>query len=159
MEELIESLKKATNQENWHASLFIALSLPDICGKLEYPNESVGNRFKKWFNSYLQDSYIKKVGSQKEEVTFLNASDCYALRCALLHEGSDDIGTQRAKEVLNKFVFSTTMPHLLLHNNRTLVLNVEEFCKEMYSAVTKWFKETNSKVEILTIHTSISLNL
>ena len=31
---------------------------------------------------------------------FLHGEDCYALRCAVLHEGADDIVTQRARVAL-----------------------------------------------------------
>lgn len=161
MKELIESLKTASAEKNWHAALFIALSIPDICGKFEYPDDNVGKRYKRWFENYLAKFYIHKIGAKKERIVFLNSSDCYALRCALLHEGSDDITTQRAKDVLDSFIFSTTLSHLLKIDNgekMMLVLNVERFCIEMYSAATEWLETTSSSLKILQIHTSESIS-
>ncbi len=159
MKELIESLNQSIKQKNWHAALFLSLSMPDICGKLETQNPSVGKRYKEWFTKYLQSQYTKKKGADNEEIIFLNASDCYALRCALLHEGSDKLSNQEAREVLDRFVFSTTLPHLSLHNGLTLILNVEEFCSEMYSAVNNWINQTKSDFKIFEIHNSNKLIL
>jgi hypothetical protein len=162
MKELIESLEKATKDMNWHAALFIALAIPDICGKFEFPKKNVGERYKTWFDIYLKEFYEKEVGAKREKVIFLNAADCYSLRCALLHEGSDDITNQRSRDILNRFVFSTTQSHLLKVNNgaqTTLILNVGEFCKEVYSAALIWSRNTDTKFSILSIHTSKSISL
>lgn len=140
MKELIESLQKATENKNWHAALFIALAIPDICGKFEYPSKKSGERYKKWFNEYLKEFFIHKVGAMEEEITFLNTDDYYSLRCALLHEKNDEIRGQQSKSILNKFVFSTTLNHLLKIDNKiqkTLILNVEVFCNKIYSAISK----------------------
>lgn len=159
MEELIKSLRYSIIQKNWHAALFIALSLPDICGKIDYPTEYSKNRFIKWFNRFLQDNYIKKIGFEKTEVIFLNATDCYSLRCALLHEGTDNIETQKARKVLERFIFSTTLSHLLKINSKILVLNVNVFCNEVCLAAEKWHKETETKVKLLEIHAKNELKI
>jgi len=162
MKELIESLNKARKDMNWHAALFIALAIPDICGKFEFPKKNVGERYKKWFDIYLKAFYQKEIGVNREKITFLSASDCYSLRCALLHEGSDEITNQRSKDILDKFVFSTTLSHLLKVNNgiqTTLILNVSEFCKEVYSAASHWSENSNAKFNILSIHTGDSLKI
>ena len=73
-----------------------------------------------------------------EEVVFLTASDCWALRCSLLHAGTDDITEQRAQEVLDKFEFTTMGMHRI-HINNILTLNVAEFCTEIIKAVEAWY--------------------
>ena len=38
MESLYRALESAITNKNWYAALFIALSIPDICGYIESPN-------------------------------------------------------------------------------------------------------------------------
>lgn len=52
------------------------------------------------------------------DTSFLNGGDCYALRCAVLHEGSDDIVEQRAREALERFEFYEPAPGLRMHCNQ-----------------------------------------
>lgn len=48
--------------------LALALSLPDICGKIEYPNyvnekgELVGKQYKTWFDDWVDHSYADPSG-------------------------------------------------------------------------------------------------
>ena len=133
MENFVNAMMQTTKNENWYASLFIALSLPDICGKIDTPAEGPGPRYKAWFNTYINDELRAN----------LSGTDCYALRCALLHQGVDDTATQRASEVVTRFEFNVLTSMLTYHNvmsecGSKLQLNVGDFCKDIRDAVTKW---------------------
>lgn len=78
MDKLIVSVRKALDDKNWFAGLFLSLTFPDICGAIEFPTLIVSTRYKYWYNKYLLDDYNN-----------LSADDCYRLRCACLHEGKD----------------------------------------------------------------------
>ncbi|NLI69747.1 MAG: hypothetical protein GX364_02635 [Firmicutes bacterium] len=149
MKSLVESVRKALESENWHGALFIAITLPDICGKIDKENMTSRKRYVNWFDKYLRDTYVKRVGSEKEEFVFLSGDDLYALRCAMLHEGSTIIDGQSARDVLNNFEFSWNSSHLnFLSKNyysgkNRLVLNVGKFCEEICSGVEKWMDTTN----------------
>ena len=80
---------------------------------------------------------------ENDKIVFLNGPDCYALRCAYLHEGSSDIQGQRARTILEKFRFGAPRPGLD-HNNRydrILHLQVDVFCKDISAGVTQWMKD------------------
>ncbi|MBY7914642.1 hypothetical protein KW412_11210 [Vibrio fluvialis] len=116
----------------------MALTMPDICGKIAYPKvEHSGPRYKNWFNDNLAE--VNKTNIMGKEVVFLTASDCWALRCSLLHAGTDDITEQRAQEVLDKFHFTTMGMHRI-HVNKILTLNISEFCNEIIQAVEAWYE-------------------
>jgi hypothetical protein len=57
MKHLVESVIQAVTDGNWYAALTVALTLPDICGKLESPQDSSTRRYVRWFNENLAPKY------------------------------------------------------------------------------------------------------
>jgi hypothetical protein len=71
-----------------HSALALALALPDICGSIEYPAEQkVGMRYKAWCETW-------------GKILAVSGADCYALRCAYLHSGSDEFSGSSALAAL-----------------------------------------------------------
>jgi hypothetical protein len=142
MKQFTSAIRSSLSSQNWYAALFLALATPDICAKLETPSSGIsGPRYMAWFDRYLRSIYtIEIMGRQ---TVFMTAGDCWALRCSLLHEGSDDIGEQRAKETLSRFRFTTVGSHRI-RIEQVLVLNVSLFCEEFCQAVESWSKDVAS---------------
>ena len=149
MKHFIDAMDSAVKNENWHGAIFIALSLPDICGKIDRPNEGGSKiRYSTWFDDYVSERFRDKHGTGN-----LSGRDCYALRCALLHEGSDQTDTQQASEVLEKIEFNCLTPVLTYHNvisqcGKKLQLNVKDFCRDIKFGVEKWLRVVSSEAEI-----------
>ncbi len=141
IEQLVDSIKKSLETKNYYAALGIALTLPDICGRLQNSNETSKIRFKKWFNKYLKSKY------ENNTTTFLTDTDCYALRCAFLHEANDDITNQHAQSVISKFKFMTLRSHNLLIND-ILCLDVAHFCNDIVEGVEEWLDEFKDDLTI-----------
>lgn len=162
MENLINSIKQSLENRNWYAGLTLALTLPDIAGKIEYPNLGSRNRFIDWFNIYILDKYRAEIGPDRIETFFLSGGDCYALRCAYLHEGSSNITGQNAREILDDFHFVSPRENSLIHCNRSnnkLQLQVDTFCTDIINGINTWkqnISEDAEKMErlnnLLTIH-------
>ena len=141
---IIKSVYSSLEQKNYYGALFMSLTLPDICAALK-DGKTSGNKYASWFNANLS----KYKG-------YLSGNDCYALRCALLHQGTDDITSQRVHEVLEHFVFLTDGAHKILvkdgvidgKKDSFLQLNVQEFCKDICIAVEKWLESVKEDVEI-----------
>jgi len=144
MNKLINSLEVSIKAENWYSALIIALTLPDIAGKIEYPIATSGQRYANWFDKYVGHNYKAQIGSDKTEHTFLSGNDCYALRCSYLHEGITDITTQRAREILDDFIFVAPSKGLVIHCNQMnnkLQLQVDIFCNHIIEGLTKWLAD------------------
>lgn len=145
MQDFIEAIDKSAENDNWYGALFIALSLPDICGKIEYPEEnSSQRRYAAWFEKYVQPNYTHNVGAEEEVTVFLSGNDCYALRCAYLHEGGYDITGQRAREVVEKFHFIVAPPGFTIHCNTInakLQLQIDIFCDDIKQGVLSWLED------------------
>lgn len=134
MHKIIDSVYKALENENWYAALFVSLTLPDICSALEH-GETLGQKYADWFEQNLS-----------QYTGFLSGNDCYALRCALLHSGKDDISNKKRQGVLEHYVFLTKGAHCNLFKDCVfngekksfLQLNVQIFCKDICKAVENW---------------------
>lgn len=137
MENILISIKKSIDAQNWYSALVLSLIVPDICGKIE--NNSSPKRYSEWFNKYLGEKYRD----------YLSGEDCYALRCSYLHEGTGNIENQNAKEVLDRIEFITNGPHLNYFENcqfgnskydgkTFLILSNVQFCNDIIEAAQKW---------------------
>jgi hypothetical protein len=134
------AVREALAKGNWQAALMCALTLPDICGWLEDPTKGAGARYVEWCRQFLQPRYTRRVGAQAQEHIFLSGEDCYALRCALLHEGTDTTLRQRARDALERFLFlapSTRVVHCN-QSGTTLQLQVDLFCEDICEGVDEW---------------------
>ena len=144
MQKIIDSVYSALDYENWHAALFVSLTLPDICSALEHGKTS-GEKYANWFKQNLS-----------QYKGFLSGNDCYALRCALLHSGKDDISDQKKKEVLDHYVFLTKGSHCNLikdcifngEKKSFLQLNVQNFCEDICKAVESWLASSSANTTI-----------
>jgi hypothetical protein len=142
MQHLIHATRAAVKDRNWYAALALALALPDICGRLQTPKSGVGARYRAWWERYAMPRYMgPKVGTD-DMVPWLSGADAYALRCAFLHEGSDDITGQRAREALARVRFVEPPRGFRVHMNggaTTLQVQVDIFCEDVCVGAEQWW--------------------
>ena len=154
MQNFIEATKKAIDNENWYAALALSLSMPDICGRLEDPDKRPGARYVDWFDKYLLHNYQGTVGPYSKSLhTFLSGEDCYALRCAFLHQGEFRLTDQPVRQVLEKISFTIPHPNWDIHKNQkegVLQLEVARFCQEVCDAVKQWLIDVQGNDDIQT---------
>lgn len=150
----VDATREAIIDGNYYASLTLALTLPDICSKLQFPKEYTGVRYPNWFNKYVKEKYTKFFGD--EEHVFLSGKDSYALRCSLLHQGETDITGQKAKEMLTDFIFVAPKDGSLMHNlqsntgtSNVLLLQVDIYCEDICQGVEKWVEEYKNNQEVI----------
>ena len=77
MHDILRQIHAADDAGLYYMVLFGTLTLPDICGALETPNEPNGDRYKRWYNENVIPSF-----------TVLTADECWKYRCSILHEGA-----------------------------------------------------------------------
>lgn len=162
MKQFTDAVLLAIDQRNYTAALFISLSLPDICVRLEAvtgvrPGRS---KYMAWFETYMGRYYTKAIGYPPEVHAFMTGEDCYALRCALLHSGRTQIDDDKVKTTLEKIHFTAVEG---MHCNQlygALQIDVAIFCRQLCSGVLEWeqtfrshFPEEQHRIdELLTVH-------
>jgi hypothetical protein len=150
MQAFVDSLRQAIAQKNWISVLTLSLTLPDICAGVDHG--TIGGskrRYVKWYDDNLRDLYGFPSNKFAERSVLLSGEDCYALRCALLHEGTDDITSQRARRALDRFIFIAPPPNgNTFHCNQVdnqLQLQVDKFGEDVANAVEKWWNSVIGK--------------
>ena len=147
---LIDAAESALAAGNNYAALALCLAMPDICGWIEDPKTTSRARYTSWFDRYLKQHYTSRVGALGTEHAFLSASDFYALRCAYLHEGRDEITDQRAQDVLTSFQFVVPPSGWAVHCNQvnsTLQLQVNIFCTQVIEGVKSFVQALEQRSE------------
>lgn len=120
-----------------HSALALALTLPDICGSIEYPNEGkVGVRYRNWCDTWGR-------------MLAVSGADCYALRCAYLHSGSEEFsGPSAVAALFERIQFtigqvegvwkSQALPPAALSAKQTARIPIETFCRDMAASADAW---------------------
>ncbi len=149
MQEFSTAIRDAVKAEAWFSGLFLALAMPDICGKLAWPTLGNGARYKQWFGQYLSSSFSGDTGGVTSGHEFVTPNDAWQLRCSMLHEGSDEVGPANNARpfAVAKFQFSTTGSHLV-NVNGVLVLSIARFCDAFADAVDRWGADVQSDTDV-----------
>lgn len=108
MLDLIKEIEASLKNNNLRCALGMALTLPDICGQIEYPSENgVGKRYTDWCEKYLFNqgfhSHVPFTESVPDiEQRVIKPEVCFKLRCAYLHSGNLELN-QRNGDDFPKF--------------------------------------------------------
>ena len=90
----LSEIKQCLDTGMLRSALILALTIPDICGRIEYsdiPDDRNGTRYKKWFDDNITKYNIGEVGKNKDAFDCFNGFMCYLLRCRMLHGEPVDI--------------------------------------------------------------------
>ena len=143
MKRFTDAGRMAIAAKNHYAALSLALMIPDICGSLEDPGTGKSQkRYERWFSKWAEPKF-----TVSGEI-FLSSSDCFQLRCSLIHSGSTEINTKKRDKLDRIEFFDDSAPgHLVWLSDNTyngvkqpavLVLAASEFSETMYQAADEW---------------------
>lgn len=155
----INEIRLAIQNKMYQSALALALTLPDICGQVKYPQEKCkGRRYRDWFNEFVGHLYMPKVTAESIDPNhrIVNGNVCWNLRCAFLHSGDDDIADAGLKAILGPEDdgFSVSCNFLLdldweeldcstdfsaMTRNYTIRINIVYLCDNLCDAADNFF--------------------
>ena len=146
IERLIKEVEVCLNNGLYMSTLTTVLTLPDICGKAEFPKLGNGERYRKWLGQYvcLQDFNLIK----SEEI--------YKLRNSMLHQGSPT--TKKKGEDIDEFELLIQDPNGASKmmqsrcqdfNKCVLSVNIESLCGLICSASAKYYANNKEKFDFI----------
>jgi hypothetical protein len=146
MKRFTDAIAKALADKNWLAAVALSLTMPDVCGGMEHPNDGSEKRYRAWWDKYMLKHYPR-----------LSSADAYALRCAYLHEGGLH---QRARKALTQNHFVVPKEGVLprRHSARKVrnmvassrargkkprILQADTFCRQIIDALDTWSNDVS----------------
>lgn len=103
VDKLIDEINEALSHNLYFAALSLVLTLPDICGKAEYPSCSPTKRYVAWYNEYIgQYERCPCDDCNEAQMPYLSGEVVYNLRNSFLHQGTPNIDSSKIKEPSNQ---------------------------------------------------------
>ncbi len=158
MLQLIEEIEASLNTQNLRCAIGMALTLPDICGQVEYPDETqVGKRYTDWCNQYLlnQGFITSSISTDESTQHILSGDICYKLRCAFLHSGNTDLNQRkndhypffelRISSAIDNGIF--VEPYTVKEKGKIIhfALDVRHLCRVLCNAAKEYYKSHEPK--------------
>lgn len=158
IDRILSEIKQSVDNKCFVAALALALTLPDICGRIEYPNDTVAGRYIKWYNTYI-GKYERPSNAYESDMPYTSGELIFNLRNSLLHQGIPDIDATKVREArckVNKFI-------LYISNvedggfsgvsyvkegqvmERVLEVNVINLCSTLTATVKTYYASNRSK--------------
>ena len=167
LELFIDEIEKSIEAKNYLIALHMALTIPDMLGKIVYKHLNVFERYKKWFDENVVETISGQLYSENpltlpSDFPEMNGTVCYLLRCKFFHEGINDINCEKANSV-DEFVLSFTDSDFVngqsagyiaeecdngekLYYNKYLYVSCKGLCKEIiYAAKAFMINNPNLK--------------
>lgn len=161
--QIVDEIEKCLDNECFFAALALALTLPDTCGKAEYPNAKNKERYINWFDKYIgKYEKIPRKSKQEPELPYLSGEIVYQLRCCLLHQSTPGIELDRIKEECCK------VDHFLLtiddishgvstqlfqwehfEPERTMKVNIVNLCIRLARTAKSYYDEFPAKFDFI----------
>lgn len=106
IKDILEDIKLATENKAYFSALALALTIPDICSKIEYKDTKLkkNEKYIEWFNKWIYKYFeIPKSNNEEfdsyDELAIFDGKVCYALRCAYLHAGNYELKENGKNEI------------------------------------------------------------
>jgi len=156
MIEKIKDIEIAVENGAYFSALALALTLPDVCGKIAFPEERTKKDwYSKWYDKYCGSSLPTGVS---KNLPVFDGKFCYCLRCSYLHSGivDNDVPINKFSFTKNGCDFNCSVTYINSKVEKTIVCEIKKLCKLICIGVEWFIQEFENKKAIEDITISIS---
>lgn len=159
IDKLVNEIEIALKNNLYMVALNTALTLPDICGKAEFPSDSNKKRYTKWFDA----NYKQYDTARNDGTPYLDGEVIYSLRCSLLHQGNPNI--EKGKGNIDEFVLNicgkdigiyfdtvSTVTHADKTQTKSYNINVRGICYKLCCMAKNYFDNNQNKFNFFNYH-------
>lgn len=162
MRDLLHQIEAGLDANLYYLSLYVSLTIPDICGALNSDNgHATADKYKEWFNKYVAckynsawlleksleavpESIQESVREEHKPEQLFSAEDCYRFRCSLLHQGTSQHSKGTHKQILFVEPGATTSTFHLNRFGDVLNIDVPIFCNDIVDSAEQWLNEVET---------------
>ena len=171
----IEEVELNIVDRRWQSALALALTLPDICGGIAFPEivkhyrdgrvmldrqknppRDVGTQYIRWFDEYAGD-YFKL--SQSGEKPYICGERCWQLRCEYLHQNKgflNDENNIRFHLGLNCGMSVCQLDSMnIQENGNDIHIDIEQFCLRMCKAAKSYYDKVHLEKDFSLYNTPV----
>lgn len=154
VEIIIDECNQALENGLFFAALSLALILPDVCGKAQYPNEGTKSRYIKWYEDYIGcNDKIPRFPNSQIDLPYPSGEVIYELRCNVFHQGTPAIKPEFDSITHFALRYETVKPINMYMGEssgyspkgKSLSLHINILCWKICS-VAKEFYQNNKKL-------------
>lgn len=160
---ITDEMKKCVENECFIAALALALTLPDTCGKAEYPQEnSTKKRYIDWYDKYV-GFYEKPPSVHSKDMPYSSGEVVYSLRNHMLHQGTPNIDSTKIAEdrckidkfhlvidvVYNGGISGVSYGMDMEIQERTLEINIVNLCSKIGAAAKSYYMNNPGKFSFI----------
>lgn len=173
----IEEVELNIEDGRWQSALALALTLPDICGGIAFPEivkryrdgravldrnqrptSDVGNQYIRWFDTYAAPFF--KVSAQ-DISPYICGERCWQLRCEYLHQNKGFANTEDNTSIrfhlgVNCGTSVCQLDRIGSDNSLTDIrIDIEQFCRRMCQAVRAYYEAVDTEKDFNLYNTPV----
>ena len=155
---MIDEIGKCMESECFVAAMALALTLPDICGKAEFPDKTPTKRYLDWYKEYVEP-WERPSSPYGDDMPFPSAEMIYQLRNMLLHQGSVETDTGRINDERCKVdefnlvitdeidtgISRVSYGKELIPVSRGIEINIKRMCHVLCRRAKEYYSNNHSK--------------
>lgn len=173
----IQEIEWNIQDGRWQSALALALTLPDICGGIEYPElikkyrdgrimvdrygeptRDVGAQYILWFDTYAS-GYFKRNSS--DEVPYISGERCWQLRCEYLHQNKGFVNEENGQETYFHLGINCGASVCMSEKNEEVKgtghirLDIHQMCMRMCLAARDYYENNRETKDFSLYHTPV----
>lgn len=173
----IQEIEWNLQDGRWQSALALALTLPDICGGIEYPGlvkryrdgrvmedrkgepaRDVGSQYIRWFDHFAAPYFKRK---EEDESPYLNGEKCWQLRCEYLHQNKGFSNENSGEETCFHLGINcgssicTPEQEGEMKGRDHIRLDIQQICSRMCLAARAYYEQNHTKKDFSIYHTPV----